>query len=168
MTTVDELTEFAQLATLGRAELRVLARIGRDVSFPAGQRLITEGDSAQRCWLIRRGRIVLDAHVPGQGDVVVQTLGAGDVLGWSWLVPPYRWRSGARAAEPVEAIEFDTEVLTQFASADAEFGRALILMLFEALLDRMQATRARLLDMYRNPGETCTHAPYSADVRGNS
>lgn len=153
MTTVAELSAFAQLASLGQAELRVLAGIARDTSYSDGHRLITEGAAAHRCWLIRRGRVLLDTQVPGRGDIVVQTLGAGDVLGWPWLVPPYRWRFGACAAGPVEAIEFDARALTRFASADAEFGRALTLMLFEALLDRLQATRARLLDLYRNPGD---------------
>lgn len=165
MTTVVELSEFAQLGSLGEAELRVLARAGRDVSFVDGQRVIAEGDVADRCWLIRRGRVLLDAHVPGQGDVVVQTLGPGHLLGWSWLVPPYQWRFGARAVDTVEAIEFDARALTEFATADAEFGRALAFMLFEALLDRLQATRARLLDLYRNPGDGNGHVSHPGDGR---
>jgi CRP/FNR family transcriptional regulator, cyclic AMP receptor protein len=161
VTTVVELSEFAQLRSLGRAELRVLAEVGRDVSYPSGKRLITEGGVADRCWLIRRGRVVLDTHVPGRGDIVVQTLGPGHLLGWSWLVPPYRWRFGARVGEPVEAIEFDARALSEFASADPEFGRALTLMLFEALLDRLEASRARLLDLYRNPAECGSRVTHS-------
>jgi CRP-like cAMP-binding protein len=166
MTTSDELSEFAPMASLNAAELTVLAGAGRDVSYPAGRRLIAEGDAADRCWLIREGRILLDAHVPGQGDLVVQTLGRGDLLGWSWLVPPYRWRFGAQVAEPVRAIEFDATTLAGLAEADPRFGRTLTLMLFEALLERLQATRARLLDLYRNPGETCRCVPYPGDGRG--
>jgi CRP-like cAMP-binding protein len=166
MTTVDELSEFAQLAPLTAAELGALAAAGRDVCYPAGVRLIAEGDAADRCWLIREGRIMLDAHVPGHGDVVVQTLGRGDLVGWSWLVPPYRWRFGARVAEPVRAVEFDSAALAELAGADPQFGRALMLMLFEALLERLQATRARLLDLYRNPSESGRGLPYPGDGRG--
>ncbi|WP_433754583.1 Crp/Fnr family transcriptional regulator [Nocardia sp. CA-135398] len=155
MTTVDELSEFAHLGSLSRAELTALAATGRDVSYPAGHRLIVEGQPAQQCWLIRRGRILLDSPVPGRGDIVVQTLDSGDLLGWSWLVPPYRWHFGAVAGEPVHAIEFDATALTELAQGDPKFGYALTLMLFEALLDRLQATRARLLDLYQNPAESC-------------
>ncbi|MEV6426407.1 cyclic nucleotide-binding domain-containing protein [Nocardia sp. NPDC051463] len=156
MPTVDDLSAFARLAALSKDERNTLARAGRDVSFPARHRVIQEGRPADRCWLIRHGRILLDAHVPGQGDVVLQTLDSGDVLGWSWLVPPYRWHFGAVTAEPVDAIEFDSAVLIRFGDADPRFGRALTLVLFEALLERLQATRARLLDLYRNPAEKCT------------
>ena len=86
----------------------MLADAGRDVSYPAGRTVITEGQPADRCWLIRRGQVRLDAFVPGRGDIVVQTLGGGDLLGWSWLVPPYRWHFGAHAVEPVLAVEFDS------------------------------------------------------------
>ncbi|WP_067857055.1 Crp/Fnr family transcriptional regulator [Nocardia shimofusensis] len=153
MPSVDELAAFPRLASLSRANLAVLAAIGREVSFPAGQRVLVEGQPADRCWLIRTGRILLDARVPGRGDVVIQSLGSGDLLGWSWLVPPQQWHFGARAAERVEAVEFDAARLLDAARTDPEFGFALTSMLFAALLDRLQATRARLLDLYRNPGE---------------
>ncbi|MFI2281294.1 Crp/Fnr family transcriptional regulator [Nocardia beijingensis] len=158
MPTGEELSGFGQLAALSEEELRTLARAGRDVTFPADHRVITEGGQADRCWLIGHGRILLDAHMPGRGAVVLQTLGGGDLLGWSWLVPPYRWHFGAVTAEPVEAVEFDARVLAELADQDPRFGRALAMMLFEALLERLQATRARLLDLYRNPTETCAAA----------
>ncbi|QIS11343.1 Crp/Fnr family transcriptional regulator [Nocardia arthritidis] len=159
MTTAAELAEFAQLATLGPEELAVLAAAGHDVTYPTGHRLIVEGQRADRCWLIRDGAVLLDAQVPGRGDVVVQTLGSGDLLGWSWLVPPYRWHFGARTVDTVHAIEFDSATLAEFAESDPAFGHALTLMLFGAVLERLQATRARLLDLYRNPAETCTCTP---------
>ncbi|WP_433715869.1 Crp/Fnr family transcriptional regulator [Nocardia sp. CA-084685] len=168
MTAVDELSQFAQLASLTNAELAVLADAGRDVSFPAGRQLITEGQSADRCWLIRVGQVRLDAHVPGRGDIVVETLGSGDLLGWSWLIPPYRWHFGAHTVEPVLAIEFDSARLTELADLDPVFGRALNRMLLEVVLERLQATRARLLDLYRNPGDTFTPSPLSGvGDRGN-
>lgn len=151
MPTIDELAAFPRLTSLSRTDLAVLAGIGREVSFPTGQRVLVEGQPADRCWLIRGGRILLDARVPGRGDVVIQTLGSGDLLGWSWLVPPYRWHFGAQAAEPVDAVEFDSTRLIEAAETDPKFGHALTSMLFEALLERLQATRARLLDLYRNP-----------------
>ncbi|MBB5916730.1 CRP-like cAMP-binding protein [Nocardia transvalensis] len=165
MTTAEELTEFAHLATLDDAELATLAAAGHDVSYPPGHRLIVEGEAADRCWLIRDGHVLLDAHVPGRGDLTVQTLGRGDLLGWSWLVPPYRWRFGARTLDAVRAIEFDSAALATFADADPMFGRALATMLFEAVLERLQATRARLLDLYRNPADPRSGPPRSGAGR---
>ncbi|MFI9415398.1 Crp/Fnr family transcriptional regulator [Nocardia gamkensis] len=167
MSTGEQLSAFGQLAALSEEELHTLAGAAREVTFPAGHRVISEGRPADRCWLIRQGRILLDAQVPGRGAVVLQTLSGGDLLGWSWLVPPYRWHFGAVTAEPVEAVEFDARTLAELADKDPRFGRALAMMLFEALLDRLQATRARLLDLYRNPAETCTAAaPRSTAGRG--
>lgn len=153
MPTAEDLSGFANLQTLDSDDLGKLARAGREVSFPAGYRVIQEGKPADRCWLIRSGRIRLDAHVSGRDDIVVQTLDAGDLLGWSWLVPPYRWHFGALTTEPVDAVEFDSATLTGLCEDDPRFGRDLILALFEALLDRLQATRARLADLYRDPVE---------------
>ncbi|MBF6447818.1 MULTISPECIES: Crp/Fnr family transcriptional regulator [Nocardia] len=159
MTTAEELSAFAPLATLDRGKLDTLARAGRNVGYPAGQRLITEGRRADRCWLLRSGCVAVDAALPGRESFVVQTLGPGDLLGWSWLVPPYRWHFGAVTTEPVQAIEFDAARLADIADADPKFGYTLTLLLFEALVDRLQATRARLLNLYRNPGEAATTAP---------
>ncbi|WP_051027791.1 cyclic nucleotide-binding domain-containing protein [Nocardia higoensis] len=153
MTTADELAESPRLASLSHTDLAILAGIGQDVHLPPDRRLLVEGQPADRCWLIRRGAILLDTPVPGRGYVVIQTLGSGDLLGWSWLVPPHRWHFGARTAESVDAVEFDAVRLLEAAHADPRFGFALTLTLFAALLDRLQATRARLLDLYRNPGE---------------
>jgi CRP/FNR family transcriptional regulator, cyclic AMP receptor protein len=147
-----ELSGLAALATLRPSDLDLLARVGRIVAFPGGHRLFSEGQPAEHCWLIRSGQVVLDARVPGRGDVVIQALGPGDLLGWSWLVPPRRWHFGARTVAPTEAAEFDATALTELAEADPAFGYALARALFEAVLERLQSTRARVLDLYANPG----------------
>ncbi|MFI5719562.1 Crp/Fnr family transcriptional regulator [Nocardia sp. NPDC051750] len=164
MPTAEDLSGFASLAALDSDDLGTLARAGREVSFPAASRVIQEGQPADRCWLIRSGRIRLDARVNGRDDIVLQTLDSGDLLGWSWLVPPYRWHFGALTLEPVDAVEFDSVTLTRLCEDDPRFGRALILALFEALLVRLQATRARLVDLYRNPAES----PFPNGLRDTS
>ena len=141
---------FPLFAQLSGAERVLISRAARTVSFEAGRRLFCEGQSAYGCWLIRAGHVVIDAHVPSRGAVVVQTLGPGDVLGWSWLVPPFRWHFGATAIEPVSAVELDTVQLRALAEQDPRFGYRLTLALFEAMLERLQATRGRLLDLYRD------------------
>lgn len=122
-----------------------------EVSYAAGQRLFMFGQQASGCWIIRAGRVELDIPVPGRGDVVIQTVSPGDIVGWSWLIPPGRWQFGARALDPVTAVRLDTAALKAMADEDFAFGYALVLMLFRAVTHRLQATRARLLDLYGNP-----------------
>jgi len=147
------LAAFPVFAQLPPAELELISSAARTVRFAARQRLFSEGQPAQGCWLIEDGRVALDMAVPGRGQVVLQTLGPGDVLGWSWLVPPYRWHYGATAVLPTTATELDTEQLRALAEQDPRFGYTLVLTLFEAVLQRLQATRARLLDLYGSPDD---------------
>src|SRR5690606_22092237 len=91
------------LATLSPGHRAMLARHASPASFTAGQRLCAEGGTADMFWLIDTGAVALDMRVPGRGDVVVETLPAGTVLGWSWLYAPYRWSFGAVARERTEA-----------------------------------------------------------------
>ena len=153
MDQAELVSDFPVLAQLSPGELTQLSAAARLVRFDARERVFSEGQQAEGCWLIHDGRVALDVFIPGRGLVVVQTLGAGDVLGWSWLVPPYRWHFGASATEATSATLLDTAQLRALADADSGFGYALSRTLFEAMLHRLQATRARLLDLYRSPGE---------------
>ena len=101
---------------MSRDQLGVLAEAARDVSFPARHRLFEDGGNATRFWLIQSGHVSLDLHVPGEGPVVIETIGMGELLGWSWLFPPYKWAFGAVAVTPVEAFEFDATDSTETAA----------------------------------------------------
>lgn len=151
MITGAQLRGFPALARLDDFELELVARTGRAASFDAQQRIFGEGDPASGWWLITGGHVALQVDVPGRGDVVVQTLARGDLLGWSWLVPPYRWHFSATAADAVTAYEFDTERVRAEAESDPGFGYHLALGLVEQLVARLQSTRARLLDLYAGP-----------------
>ena len=145
---------FPLCSGLSPGEVAQLSAMARPVRFEARQRLFAEGEPARGCWLIREGRVALDITVPGRGQIVVQTLGQGDVLGWSWLMPPYRWHFGALALEPTAATELGTSRLRALAERDPHFGYRVTLTLFTAFLQRLQSTRARLLDLYRSPRDT--------------
>ncbi len=149
----DQLADFALLAGLTDAQRAAVCATAREVEFSAGERLFDEGQEANGCWLIRSGRVNLETVAPGHRRLRVQTLGGGDVLGWSWLVPPRHWHFSAVAIDPVSAIEFDTEKLRALAEQDPGLGYQLALRLFEALLQRLQNTRARLLDLYGSSRE---------------
>ncbi|MFC4907103.1 Crp/Fnr family transcriptional regulator [Actinomadura gamaensis] len=131
-----------------------LARAARQIEVPERHRFFEEGGRADRFWLIETGRVGLDMHVPGRGLVLVETFGRDAVLGWSWLFPPFEWRFGARALSPVRAVEFDGKLVRTLCAADPELGHELTRRFAEVMLDRLQATRLRLLDVYAHPGQT--------------
>jgi CRP/FNR family cyclic AMP-dependent transcriptional regulator len=111
-------------AALTDTQLAALAQDGIAVTVMAGERLFDEGGIADRFWLIEQGSIALDMRVPGRGDQIVETLGAGTVLGWSWLHPPYRWHFGAMARLATTAIAFDASSVRRRCDADPAFGYA--------------------------------------------
>ena len=115
------------------------------VRMPARQRVFEEGGYAAKFWLIRSGAVALGLDMPGRGLVVVATLGRGDVMGWSWLFPPYRWSYGAVTTEPVEAFEFDGRAVRAAFDEDPCLGYEMTRRFVEVVAGRLQATRFRLL-----------------------
>lgn len=126
-------------------QLDVLAAAASDVTFPAGHRIFEEGGFASKFWLIQSGHVVLDVNVPGVGRVIVDTIGIGDLLGCSWLVPPYRWAFGAMCVTAVRAFEFDAAAIRGQCAADPHFGAEFRERLLQVLARRLQSTRARLI-----------------------
>ena len=126
-------------------QLGTLAKAARDVSFPARYRLFEDGGNATRFWLIQSGHVTLDLHVPGQGRMNIETIGMGELLGWSWLFPPYKWAFGAVAATAVEAFEFDAPAVRERCAADPGLGYELNQRIIRVLARRLQATRIRLI-----------------------
>ena len=129
----------------------VLAGSASDVAFPAGHRLFEEGGSANHFWLLQSGSVALDLHVPGQGRVRIDTVGLGELLGWSWRFPPYRWAFGAVAASPVEAFEFDAQEVRLSCASEPELGHEVTERLARVLAKRLQSTRVRLIRASINP-----------------
>jgi CRP-like cAMP-binding protein len=126
-------------------QLAELAKSASVVSFKTGSRLFEDGGNATRFWLIRSGRIALDLDVPGDGRTVIETLGMGDVLGLSWLLPPSQWAFGAVAVAPVEAFEFDASSVLARCASEPVLGYELTRRFMGVSAHRLQATRLRLL-----------------------
>ncbi|MFE9017608.1 cyclic nucleotide-binding domain-containing protein [Streptomyces sp. NPDC007808] len=125
-----------------------LLRIAREVSFPQGARLFDEGGHADRFWIIRTGTVELDTRVPGRRPAVIESLGHNELVGWSWLYPPYTWHLGAEAATPLRTYEFDATTVRSMCQADPDFGRSIARWVGEVVAHRLQAARGRLLDLY--------------------
>ncbi len=130
---------------MSRDQLGVLAEAASDVRFPPRHRLLEEGGSAARFWLIQSGYVALDLHVPGEGRVRVETIGMGELLGWSWLFPPFKWTFGAVTVGSVEAFEFDGRAVRARCAADPELGYELTQRLARVIAQRLQATRIKLI-----------------------
>ncbi len=136
---------------MSRGQLAVLAEAASDVMFPAGRRLFEDGGYAGHFWLIQSGQVCLDLQVPGQGQMKIESIGMGELLGWSWLFPPYRWAFGAVAANPVKAFEFGAPTVRASCASDPGLGYELTTRLARVVASRLQATRVRLISVSTQP-----------------
>jgi CRP-like cAMP-binding protein len=150
-TAYDLLAAQTFFAGLTDHQLDRLSRWSKRSIFHGGNRVFREGSQADRFWIIQRGRVNLDTHLPGHGDVIIETIGPGAVLGWSWLFPPYRWHFGAVALETTLSIELDGPGVRQLCERDPGLGYDLSARFMQIMLERLQATRLRLLDLYKEP-----------------
>ena len=128
--------------------VEVIAGCAGNVHFQKGSYLFHEGDPANQFYLMRGGRVALEVAVPGRQPVTLQTIQDGDVIGWSWLFPPYHWQFDARAVENVRATAFDGACLREKCAADHDLGYELAMRSAQIMLSRLQATRLQLLDLY--------------------
>ena len=135
-------------AGLDPETLNVLAGCAANVRFNPGQYLFREGDPADRFYVIRFGRISVESDTLGRGPHVLQTLGEGEVLGWSWLLPPHHWRFDGRAVELVRAIGLDGGCLRAKCDADPTLAYRLLLRFSGVLAKRLTAARLQLIDVY--------------------
>jgi CRP/FNR family transcriptional regulator, cyclic AMP receptor protein len=124
--------------------LDALAAAAANVTFPAGHRIFETGAYAGKFWLIRSGRVSLDVRVPGNGLLVIDAAGIGELVGWSWLFPPYQWTCGAVCVTAVDAFEFDAAAVRTRSAADPLFGYELTGRVMRVLAVRLQRARAGL------------------------
>jgi len=149
MRTLDALiVESPVFTSLDQDQLELIAGCASNVVFPAGDRIFREGDPADTFFLVRHGLVAIDAYVPSRGQLTLEAVGPGEIVGWSWLVPPYRWHFTGRAVEPVRAIQFDGACLRGKCDEDPRLGYTLLTRFSQLLVDRLQATRLQLMDVY--------------------
>jgi CRP/FNR family cyclic AMP-dependent transcriptional regulator len=144
---VQTFQSHAFLKDLGERPLMTLASGARPFTASAGEYLASEGASANAFYLIQAGHIALEAQVTGRGVVRLQTLGPGEVVGWSWLVPPHRWRFDCVAIDDVKGISFDAAWLREQCECDHELGYRLLKHLLGVVSGRLAAARLRLPDV---------------------
>ena len=136
------------LAGMNPRQLALLTDCAIPVHFRKGQTILREGELANRFYLIESGKVVLESG-EGFGDaVIIEEIGAGDLLGWSWMFPPYVWHFTARAAEPTEAIFFYGTILREYCERDPSLGYELFKRITPVMLKRLQSARRRMLSIH--------------------
>ena len=116
--------------------------------FRAGEYLMREGDSADAFYVVRSGAVALQTSVPQRGALTIETLQQGDLIGWSWLFPPYTTAFDARALEATHTLVFDGACLRAKFDADPALGYALLRLFARVVVQRLQNARFQLLDVY--------------------
>ncbi|RPH30094.1 cyclic nucleotide-binding domain-containing protein [bacterium] len=128
--------------------IQTLLGCASSIHVPEGAYLIHEGQIANKFFLIRTGRMTLEMDVPPRGSVRIQTVGPGEVLGWSWLISPYRWHFSACAVADVRALALDGECLRNKCMNDHDFGYEMLERLSHVMERRLEATRLQLVDFF--------------------
>lgn len=139
----------AFLRGLSDRQQMLLASGARPFRAQAGELLAREGSPATMFLLVQEGHVALDLHIPGRGAFPIQTVGPGEVVGWSWIVPPHIWQFDCRAVDATEGLAFDAQWLREKCEQDHELGYQLLKQLVTVVGHRLAGTRLRLLDMYR-------------------
>ncbi len=140
------------LQAFSAEHLGLLAECAMPTTFKPGQVIFREGEMANRFYLILEGCVVLETEAPDRPPVPVDSVTAGDVLGWSWLFPPYTLNFTARAVQPVRAIFFYGTWLRERCASDPALGYELMRRTAGILIRRLQATRQQLIRLAAGPG----------------
>jgi CRP/FNR family cyclic AMP-dependent transcriptional regulator len=142
------IAEHPFLKGLSPSQLQLVAGCASNIRFDAGSYIFREGEEANAFYIIRQGKVALEMNAVQRGAMNIQTLGEGEILGWSWLIPPYSWRFDARAIELTRAIALDGKCLRAKCEQDHDLGYAVLSRFVDILCQRLDATRFQLLDLY--------------------
>ena len=132
------------LAGMNRKQLALLTDCATAIEYQKGQEIVRTGEVANRFCLLESGKVVLEASSGSGPPVIVDTIGAGDLLGWSWMFPPYTWHFTARAIEPTKAIFFHGTILREYCEKDHSLGYELLKRMTAVMNRRMEATRNKM------------------------
>lgn len=146
-TTYEALKELPIFDGMPHEHLAYISDYARHVSFKKDDFIIYVGKPATLFYLIREGHVALEMEAANK-IVTLQTVGEGNLVGWSWLVPPYTWHYDARAVTPVSAICFDAASVRKHCEDDPAFGYEVLQRFTTLMVDRLMATRLQLADLY--------------------
>jgi CRP-like cAMP-binding protein len=128
--------------------LDLIANAASEAMYEPRELIFHEGDEASEFHVICRGKVAIEIFTPDRGPVAIETINTGEVLGWSWLIEPYRWLFDAQAIEPTEVIAIDARKIRESMAADSALSNELLRRFVPIIVGRLQATRMQLLDLY--------------------
>ncbi len=150
-TIADILKEHSFFKGLPPEDLAFIAGCGKNVHFEEGQMIAKSGAPANEFYLVREGKVALFIENPPKKPFLFQTLGENEILGLSWLIPPYQWTASAQAQKPIRAIAIDGACLRQKCEQNAPLGFKLMKHLVQVMISRENTILLHLLDIYGNP-----------------
>lgn len=130
--------------------LELLAGCCSNKVFEAGELLGHEGEPANHFYLIREGKVAIQMFAPNQGAMTLHTVGHDDVIGWSWLFPPYKWNFDIKALEKTRTIALDAKCLRQKCDDNPDLGYPLMKKFSQIMIQRLKETRIQILDIYKS------------------
>jgi len=133
---------------LEKRHIQFIVGCATNMHFAEDAIIFREGDPADHFYFVREGLVAIELMVPQRGFTTLQTVGPGDVVGWSWLLPPYRWHFAARTSQPTRALAFDAKCLRAKCEDDHDLGYELFKRFSRVIAERLEATRLQLLDLY--------------------
>jgi CRP/FNR family transcriptional regulator, cyclic AMP receptor protein len=136
------------LKGLDQKHLKLIVGCASNMVFNPGQYIFRESEEANSFYFIRKGRITVETYSALHGPITIQTRTEGEILGWSWLVPPYRWHFDARATEQTRVVALDGKCLREKCEHDHDLGYELMKRFALIIAERLEATRLQLLDVY--------------------
>lgn len=142
----------ALFADLDPQHIHTLAEFSTERQIPAGQNLFTQGQPASNFYMIVDGKVIVETPAIYGPTLQLQKLGKGRILGWSWMIPPYRWHFQARAEADSTVIEFDGTRLLEIAEKDPAFGYQLLKRFAALMGDRLESARRRMMDAWNPSG----------------
>ncbi|KPK29997.1 MAG: Crp/Fnr family transcriptional regulator [Nitrospira bacterium SG8_3] len=142
------LAEHPFLEGLDPELLKIIASCATEMHFEPGQMIYREGDEANQFLLVRDGKVAIEVFSARRGSLIIHTAGAGHVVGWSWLFPPYKRRFDTRAVEATTAVALDGKFLREKAEEDHRLGYELLKRFSKIVVERLQETRLQLVDIY--------------------
>jgi CRP/FNR family transcriptional regulator, cyclic AMP receptor protein len=142
---VTALGKHTFLRGMAKPHLEALAQCAQQITLTADQFLGREREAASTWYLIQSGRVEIQVRKSGRGTVRVLVLGPGDIVGWSWLVPPHRWQFDARVLDSVQALALDAEALRSLCDSDHELGYQILKRLIVVVSIRLAATQKQVL-----------------------
>jgi len=142
------LTGHAFFKGLDKKYIQLVTGCASNVRFDAGKFICREGEEAHQFFLIRQGRVAIEIFSPNRGHIAIETVEEGNILGWSWLIPPYHWHFDARAIVATRAIALDGKCLRKKCEEDHDLGYEFLNRFSNIMVQRLASTRIQLLDLY--------------------